>query len=78
MDINVGKWVKTFNAVKEWIIKNIFNMQTLVELGIIVTAFIISKIAASILQKILKKGSQKIKEKWPVIEIPVNLVMDHL
>lgn len=78
MDINVGKWVKTFNAVKEWIIKNIFNMQTLVELGIIVTAFIISKIVASILQKILKKGSQKIKEKWPVIEIPVNLVMDHL
>ncbi len=78
MDINTGKWMETFNAVKEWIVENIFNMQTLIELGIIIAAFIVSKITAVILQKTLKKGIEKIKEKMPLFETPVDMVVEHL
>jgi hypothetical protein len=78
MEINTEKWVKTFKSVNSWVQENILNIQTLIELGIIVAAFAISKITAVIINKMLKKGMVKVKEKWPALTIPVDLFMEHL
>lgn len=78
MDFSSDKWLVFLSKISKWATKNIFNMQTLIEIGIIVSALAVSKIVAWILNKIFKKGISKIKERWPVLEVPVNLITGHL
>jgi len=78
MEINTEKWTSVFKSLSSWAQKNIFNMQTLIELGIIAATFTVSKIIAAILNRIIKKSVIKLKEKWPAATIPLDLMTEHL
>lgn len=78
MNISKARFVGIFNDVYGWTSENIFNVKTLIEIGIIIAALIISFMMAYVIRKYFAKFATKIRQKWKLLSIPVKLFMGHL
>ncbi len=78
MNFNTTKVTKFFNDLYGWISENVFNVKTLIEIGLIVAALIVSFVIAFIIRKYFAIFATKIRKKWKFMSIPVKLLMDHL
>ncbi len=78
MKLDLEKILKTYESTKEWVAKNILSVKVLLELGIVVSVFIGSYVAAFFLRKFVGKAVMKVRRKYRFLSIPLKLVMDHL
>ena len=72
------KIIEVLNIIYRWLSINVFNLKTLIELGLIAAALIISLLIAFIIRKYLSKLAERIRKKWKFMAVPVKLIMDHL
>ena len=78
MNISKAKIIGIFNDVYGWISENIFNVKTLIEIGLIVAVLAVSITIAFIIRKYFAKLATKIRKKWKFLSIPIKLFMGHL
>jgi small-conductance mechanosensitive channel len=78
MSYETGKIMEFLENIKEWFVRNVLSMQVLVELGIIVGAYISAFILAVVIRKALGKTVLRIRRKYTYLSVPLKLVMDHL
>ncbi len=78
MMLGVDKILGIYENVKGWFVKNVFSFQVLVELGVIVGAYISSFLLTVVIRKALGKTVLRIRRKYKYLSIPLKLIMDHL
>jgi small-conductance mechanosensitive channel len=78
MNFDTSKILKVFNDIYDWIYENIFNVKTLIEIGLILAALIVSFVIAFVIRKYFAKFVTKMRKKWKFLSIPLKLLMDHL
>jgi len=78
MSLEKEKLIKNYEDIKEWFVENVFSVQVLVELGVIVATYISAYILAILLRKTIGKTVTKVRRKYSFLSIPLKLIMDHL
>jgi len=78
VNISKAKFISLFNEIYSWISENIFNVKTLIEIGLIVATLVVSMTIAFIIRKYLSKFATKLRRKWKFIAVPIKMFMSHL